>query len=787
MDEAELTEGAIYVCNKRGRSNGSGTIRSPFQTVAQGLSALQPGGTMYIRGGLYSESISIPPRLAGLSIVAPCDNDFNFDTGGCVNGCLGALSPDAECTLNELGNTVISAYPGETPVFRHVGGGTSFSFAGVGNFTVNGLTFEGGASGISNQRNRYAENASGFENIYITNNTVRYTGQGDGGNSIRIYNQSGNANENNALRNVVVSGNHVHDGRSGTTETFVTNGNIEGIRVFDNVIHNNNNIGFDFIGYEGGSNQFNRARHVLAFNNIVFGIKTINGASMYKSDGGERPRPLGNYDPCSVGVYVDGGTKIRIFNNLIFDCDIGIEVACERTTVGVGSFPFTKTDVHVHDNIITHSYGEGGIAIGGYNSHRTTSHGLVIENNILYSDRTAFLIQKARDNIIRNNIIVSEQPPYGRIQTDGRWSPWPGAAFDSSGNEPQNLFTIEDLRNQPALDFWGENLWYTDNPVSFAEGNYGPDPRSFGMYTIALGYWDGNLIYDRDGQLVSLGNGTYIWNQSESVLSHIELARLSGGILKGMRELADGTRNPNAPPEIRQKAAENLSRQMILESNPLVDPSNGDFSLKPEFAALYPDMGTDPAKWDRPLAQKWLELYSGFTTARHEVFAAREFLETTKFDFMDAGDNLNNYLTKQLREAGFENSEVLYTISSAPDNMFGQPFQDTMSSASAAGGLDGATGINTIVSFDGQSGENVPWKRPDNKSTGWINGNIDTRRRDLWKSDLEDGRVKEFAYLVMVITRFGDEICPTSGKPVAYTATGTYSYDGGVRMFITRV
>lgn len=37
----------------------------------------------------------------------------------------------------------------------------------------------------------------------------------------------------------------------GVSEVVVLNGNIDGFIIFGNVVCNNNNIGIDFIGYEG--------------------------------------------------------------------------------------------------------------------------------------------------------------------------------------------------------------------------------------------------------------------------------------------------------------------------------------------------------------------------------------------------------------------------------------------------------------------------------------------------------------------------------------------------------
>jgi len=127
---------------------------------------------------------------------------------------------------------------------------------------------------------------------------------------------------------------------------------------------------------------------------------------------------------------VDGGRDILIERNLVRHCDYGIEVGCEN--------PGTATDVVVRSNLLFRN-SVAGLIFGGYDEERGTVERCSFVNNTLWSNDTAgsgsgeIVIQKSRDNVLRQNLIV------------------PGAAgiaitnpFDSPGNSANwNVYGVK--------------------------------------------------------------------------------------------------------------------------------------------------------------------------------------------------------------------------------------------------------------------------------------------------------------------------------------------------------
>jgi len=402
---------AIYVA-KNGTSAGPGTITAPYLTVAQGITALQPGGTLYIREGNYAEAVTIAASKSGSAA---------------------------------LGQTVIAAYPGEKPVISGTSG-TRISMTGSSHhFTIQGLTLSGGSYGINYSS---SNTTGGLENIFFLDNTIYGI---SGNNSICLYNN--NSTEANSLRNVIVRGNHVWGGRSGSTETVVLNGNINGFEVSGNVIHNNNNIGIDLIGYESGVNEANRARNGKVFNNIIYGTTVINNTNSDYWNNWEdvNPRPFGGiYDRCSDGIYVDGGRSIEIYNNMIFDNDIGIEVACERSVNSTTMNTTIVYDVQVHDNIIASTNGWAGLCFGGYDGNLAYTQNCDFYNNIFLGNKIGFGVQKSRNNRIYNNIVMG-----GELAVEFM----PFMETRPANGDP---FTVAAL---PGANDFGANVWFNSDDV----------------------------------------------------------------------------------------------------------------------------------------------------------------------------------------------------------------------------------------------------------------------------------------------------------------------------------
>jgi hypothetical protein len=157
------------------------------------------------------------------------------------------------------------------------------------------------------------------------------------------------------ITHVRINRNEVDHLALGASESVVVNGNVKNWRITHNRIHDNNNIGIDAIGFEptlSGPARYtraNRARDGVIADNVIRNIIS-RGNPAYYEDGG--------WCDCADGIYIDGGTGIRVERNRVVGNDIGIEVAAENAR---GS----ADHVVVADNFVTRS-GYVGIATGGY-------------------------------------------------------------------------------------------------------------------------------------------------------------------------------------------------------------------------------------------------------------------------------------------------------------------------------------------------------------------------------------------------------------------------------------
>ena len=78
------------------------------------------------------------------------------------------------------------------------------------------------------------------------------------------------------VSDLLIDGNEVRDCVLGWSESVVVNGNVEDFVITNNVVHDNNNIGIDAIGFEGEcmgcSDALDRARDGLIAGNHVYNI-----------------------------------------------------------------------------------------------------------------------------------------------------------------------------------------------------------------------------------------------------------------------------------------------------------------------------------------------------------------------------------------------------------------------------------------------------------------------------------------------------------------------------------
>lgn len=355
-------------------AHGSGSEDHPYATVQKAVSRITPGTAVIIHKGEY--------------------DPFTLDEDA-------SGTKDAPVT--------ICAAPGEKAVIKAgPPAGTDEDICGIlmeniSFITIKGLEITGGTHGIAyysgGQESSPARKS--FEDISIRDCMVR---QIRGTHGICIYGGSPDA----PVTGLELTGNEVCDCECGSSETIALNGNIDGFKISDNIVHGSNNIGIDMIGFEGTAKDeasddpfaSDFVRNGICSGNTVCDIST-EGNAAYMTDSG--------YDLCAGGIYVDGGRDIVISGNDVRRCDIGIEVATEH---GPADTPHAKASgVKVLCNRISRC-STAGIALGGYSAGMGYTEDCEFKGNILFYNETQLLLQKNRDNVIKNNLFIGGSPGY---------------------------------------------------------------------------------------------------------------------------------------------------------------------------------------------------------------------------------------------------------------------------------------------------------------------------------------------------------------------------------------
>jgi hypothetical protein len=165
--------------------------------------------------------------------------------------------------------------------------------------------------------------------------------------------------------------------------------------ITNNIIHDNDNIGIDAIGFEGvaPNTSVDYARNGEISGNTVYNISAINN-----------PGEGNQYD--ADGIYVDGGSQIVVERNRVYNCDLNIEAASEHSG-HVASY------VTIRNNLVYNGY-TVGISIGGYASNVGGSDHITIVNNTLFENDTKstgsgeLQVQYyATNNVFENNIVYA--------------------------------------------------------------------------------------------------------------------------------------------------------------------------------------------------------------------------------------------------------------------------------------------------------------------------------------------------------------------------------------------
>src|ERR1035438_776357 len=145
----------------------------------------------------------------------------------------------------------------------------------------------------------------------------------------------------------------------GKSESLTVNGNVTYFQITNDLVHDNDNIGIDAIGYEGVG--------PVGYDEAMYG--EISGNTVYNISGITNPGEGYEYD--ADGLYCDGCAYVTIERNVIIQTDYGIETTSENQicqtngtewsgpnstgTAGKGKSPCYGRYVTVRNNIFYNS------------------------------------------------------------------------------------------------------------------------------------------------------------------------------------------------------------------------------------------------------------------------------------------------------------------------------------------------------------------------------------------------------------------------------------------------
>jgi hypothetical protein len=141
-------------------------------------------------------------------------------------------------------------------------------------------------------------------------------------------------------------------------------------------VHDCNNVGIDFIGYEGSAPTLalDRARHGVCVGKTIWNIDSAfnpaHGGNFSTGGGGTS----------AAGIYVDGGTQILIERNHVFRCNFGVELASEAAS-GFTDYITLRCNLLHHNQV-------AGLTMGGYDRLRGQTQFCQISGNTFYQNDT---------------------------------------------------------------------------------------------------------------------------------------------------------------------------------------------------------------------------------------------------------------------------------------------------------------------------------------------------------------------------------------------------------------
>ncbi|WP_342752980.1 right-handed parallel beta-helix repeat-containing protein [Shouchella clausii] len=265
------TETRDYYVSPQGKDTNPGTMNAPFASIQKAIELVKPGGTVFLLEGVYHQTVSINKSGSldqGYITLRNVEGQTAIMDGKGVKQVEdGVIHIDNASYVRVKGIEIrhfYTASPDVTPVGIHVSG-------------------------------------SG-RNIEMIGNRIHDMGTNadqriGGGNAhgIAVY-----GNSATSLEQLAIIENELYNLKLGASEAMAVNGNVDGFRIARNIVHDNNNIGIDIIGFEGTAPNppQDQARNGVIEENHVYNNSTYGN-------------PAYGDDYSAGGIYVDGGQSCK--------------------------------------------------------------------------------------------------------------------------------------------------------------------------------------------------------------------------------------------------------------------------------------------------------------------------------------------------------------------------------------------------------------------------------------------------------------------------------------------
>ena len=329
----------------QGSDTASGEAAAPWRTVQHACDNARPGDTIHVAAGTYQEKLTLK--------VSGTENAF--------------------ITLKAEPGAVLSGkeVKGDNMIFIE-----NQSYVRVVGFEITDHLGVKDGSGI-----RVKGHGSHIE---LRGNRIHKI-RGKDAMGITIYGTDAAA----PIDHLIIDGNEIFDCDPARSEALTLNGNVTDFQVTNNVVHDVNNIGIDFIG---GESWTSGDADKVARNGLCKGNKVYRCRANYE-------------DGYAAGIYVDGGRDIVLEDNIVTQCDLGIEVGAENKGSVASGIVVRNNFVFLND--------KAGLVFGGYEKSAGRVKKSKFTGNVCYrnnrhkDDNNGELwIQWASDNEVTGNTFV---------------------------------------------------------------------------------------------------------------------------------------------------------------------------------------------------------------------------------------------------------------------------------------------------------------------------------------------------------------------------------------------